>query len=54
MSTGSQTADAILGNGAAEVPLLDEREWSGRIYSGGWVDAPTTIETVEPATAGVA
>jgi benzaldehyde dehydrogenase (NAD) len=53
MSTGSQTADAIVGNGAAEVPLLVERDWSGRIYSGGWVDAPTTIETVEPATGNV-
>ena len=23
-------------------------DWAGRIYSDGWVDAPETIETVEP------
>jgi hypothetical protein len=22
--------------------LLDEWQWAGRIYSGGWVEAPTT------------
>jgi benzaldehyde dehydrogenase (NAD) len=33
--------------------LLNEREWSGRIYSDGWVDAPETIETLEPATGEV-
>jgi benzaldehyde dehydrogenase (NAD) len=30
--------------------LLDESAWSGRIFSDGWVDAPETIETFEPAT----
>jgi len=30
--------------------LLDEQEWTGKIYSDGWVDAPVQIETVEPAT----
>ena len=30
--------------------LLDEAKWSGRIFSDGWVDAPETIETTEPAT----
>src|SRR4051812_34129731 len=30
--------------------LLDEAQWTGRIFSGGWVDAPAEIETVEPAT----
>jgi benzaldehyde dehydrogenase (NAD) len=33
--------------------LLDEREWTGKIFSDGWVDAPTQIETVEPATGEV-
>jgi benzaldehyde dehydrogenase (NAD) len=30
--------------------LLGEAKWSGRIFSDGWVDAPETIETTEPAT----
>jgi len=30
--------------------LLDESAWSGKIFSDGWVDAPETIETFEPAT----
>ena len=30
--------------------LLDEQEWTGKIYSDGWVDAPAQIETFEPAT----
>ena len=33
--------------------LLDESQWTGKIYSGGWVDAPTKIETTEPATGEV-
>jgi benzaldehyde dehydrogenase (NAD) len=33
--------------------LLDESQWTGRIFSDGWIDAPTTIETVEPATGEV-
>ena len=33
--------------------LLDERQWTGKIFSGGWVDAPAEIETVEPATGEV-
>jgi benzaldehyde dehydrogenase (NAD) len=28
-------------------------DWAGRIYSDGWVDAPETIDTVEPATGEV-
>jgi benzaldehyde dehydrogenase (NAD) len=30
--------------------LADEAVWSGRIFSDGWVDAPETIESTEPAT----
>ena len=30
--------------------LLDDSAWSGKIFSDGWVDAPETIETFEPAT----
>jgi benzaldehyde dehydrogenase (NAD) len=30
--------------------LADEAAWSGRIFSDGWVDAPETIESSEPAT----
>ena len=33
--------------------LLSEQEWTGKIFSDGWVDAPETIETVEPATGEV-
>jgi len=33
--------------------LLDEQEWTGKIYSDGWVDAPETVETIEPATGDV-
>jgi benzaldehyde dehydrogenase (NAD) len=33
--------------------LLDEATWTGRIFSDGWVDAPETIESVEPATGDV-
>jgi benzaldehyde dehydrogenase (NAD) len=33
--------------------LLDASQWTGKIYSDGWVDAPVTIETVEPATGDV-
>jgi benzaldehyde dehydrogenase (NAD) len=35
---------------AAVESLLDEREWTGKIYSGGWIDAPVQIESFEPAT----
>ena len=33
--------------------LLNEHDWTGKIFSDGWVDAPETIETVEPATGEV-
>ena len=33
--------------------LLDESQWSGKIYSDGWVEGPTQIETTEPATGEV-
>jgi benzaldehyde dehydrogenase (NAD) len=33
--------------------LLNEQEWTGKIFSDGWVDAPETIETTEPATGDV-
>ncbi len=33
--------------------LLSEQDWTGKIFSDGWVDAPETIETVEPATGEV-
>jgi benzaldehyde dehydrogenase (NAD) len=33
--------------------LLSEQGWTGKIFSDGWVDAPETIETVEPATGDV-
>jgi benzaldehyde dehydrogenase (NAD) len=38
---------------AAGEALLDGDTWSGRIFSDGWVDAPETIETFEPATGEV-
>jgi benzaldehyde dehydrogenase (NAD) len=38
---------------AAGEVLLDEAKWSGRIFSDGWVDAPETIESTEPATGDV-
>ncbi len=33
--------------------LLDPDRWTGRIFSDGWVDAPSTIETIEPASGQV-
>jgi benzaldehyde dehydrogenase (NAD) len=33
--------------------LLGRRDWSGKLFSDGWVDAPETIDTVEPATGEV-
>ena len=33
--------------------LLSEQDWTGKLYSDGWVDAPETIETTEPATGDV-
>ena len=30
--------------------LLEGFDWAGKIFSDGWVDAPETVETVEPAT----
>ena len=37
----------------AVADLLNEQEWTGKIFSDGWVDAPETIETTEPATGDV-
>ena len=45
MSTTEQTTDVE--------DLLDEQEWTGKIYSDGWVDAPESVETIEPATGDV-
>jgi benzaldehyde dehydrogenase (NAD) len=33
--------------------LLSEQDWTGKIYSDGWGDAPETIEVIEPATGDV-
>ena len=33
--------------------LLAEQNWTGKIFSDGWVDAPETLETIEPATGDV-
>ena len=41
------TTEQAVGN------LLNEQDWTGKIYSDGWVDAPETIETIEPATGEV-
>jgi benzaldehyde dehydrogenase (NAD) len=39
--TDQTTGDAL---------LADEATWSGRIFSDGWVDAPETVDSSEPAT----
>ena len=39
--------------GAEVQSLLDQSQWTGKIYSDGWVDAPVQIETTEPATGEV-
>ena len=39
--------------GAEVKSLLDQGQWTGKIYSDGWVDAPAQIETIEPATGEV-
>jgi benzaldehyde dehydrogenase (NAD) len=50
----STTASNPIDSAADAGPmLLNEHEWTGRIYSGGWIEAPGTIETVEPATGQV-
>ena len=33
--------------------LLGEHATSGRIFSGGWIEAPSTVDVVEPATGAV-
>jgi benzaldehyde dehydrogenase (NAD) len=33
--------------------ILSEQDWTGKIFSDGWVDAPETIEVIEPATGEV-
>jgi len=33
--------------------LLTDRAWEGKEYIGGWVDAPSTLESTEPATGEV-
>ncbi len=30
--------------------LLNEEDWTAKIFSDGWVDAPETVETINPAT----
>ena len=45
MTTASEPQTADL--------LADEQQWTGKIFSDGWVDAPDTIETIEPATGEV-
>jgi benzaldehyde dehydrogenase (NAD) len=49
-TTAATTADAT---DSTEPTLLDQRDWTSRIYSDGWIDAPETIETIEPATGNV-
>jgi benzaldehyde dehydrogenase (NAD) len=53
MSTTTEQAIAATGEPATAEALLDPQRWTGRIFSDGWVDAPATIETVEPATGQV-
>jgi benzaldehyde dehydrogenase (NAD) len=43
VSTTEQTVEA----------LLDAEDWTGKLSSDGWVDAPETVETIEPATGDV-
>jgi benzaldehyde dehydrogenase (NAD) len=37
----------------AEATLLPDGRWTGRMYSDGWVDGATKLETIEPATGDV-
>ena len=53
MSTTAEHAAAAAADTATVEALLDHQRWTGRIFSDGWVDAPATIETVEPATGQV-
>jgi benzaldehyde dehydrogenase (NAD) len=34
----------------ASADLHNETDWTGRVFSDGWVDAPDTVESFEPAT----
>jgi len=49
----SATTETVEAAGAEVESLLDEQQWTGKIFSGGWVDAPVQIETSEPATGEV-
>jgi benzaldehyde dehydrogenase (NAD) len=43
----------VVDSPAGEALLGDEKTWAGRMFSNGWVDAPETIESTEPATGEV-
>jgi benzaldehyde dehydrogenase (NAD) len=49
----SSTTEAPAAKEGSSAQLLDEQRWSGKIFSGGWIDAPETIEVTEPATGDV-
>ena len=49
----SATTETVEAAGTEVESLLDEQQWTGKIFSGGWVDAPVQIETSEPATGEV-
>jgi benzaldehyde dehydrogenase (NAD) len=49
----SATTEPVAAAGTEVENLLDEGQWTGKIFSDGWVDAPAQIETVEPATGEV-
>src|SRR5579862_6741196 len=49
MST-TETTTVVAGSEAAPAGLLDDGRWRGRIFSGGWLDAPDELESYEPAT----
>jgi len=50
MSTTTEQPAAT--NGQVE-QLLVEQQWTRKIFSDGWVDAPETIDVIEPATGEV-
>jgi len=47
---GATTERPAAATGERVGRLLDPRRWTGRVFSGGWVDAPAAIQVAEPAT----
>jgi benzaldehyde dehydrogenase (NAD) len=50
---GQEMSTEVTDRATDNALLGDEGTWTGRVFSDGWVDAPETIESSEPATGDV-